>query len=114
MLRTLPHAGPWAAASLSTTLVVVSGGDDHRSGHLCQIEMHPSCPHKNGGGVRLFGSRTDAMAQLCNCICHSACPIANQREVADEEWVQQCTCPGSDALREIGRRVREEGDLRKS
>ena len=42
------------------------------------------------------------------------CPIGNQSEVADEEWLQGCTCPGGNSTREIALRVQEEADLRKS
>jgi hypothetical protein len=34
--------------------------------------------------------------------------------VTDEEWVQECTCSGSNSLREIHSRVKGEADLRKS
>jgi hypothetical protein len=75
--------------------------------------MHASCPHKVGGGVRLFRGK-GALALLCDCNCHSACPLAKRHQVADEEWVQECTCSGADSLREIHDRVREEADLRAS
>jgi hypothetical protein len=95
------------------TVFVVAGVDSRRSSH-CQNEMHASCPHKVGGGARIFRRTTGSVALLCNCICHSACPVANRREVTDEVWAQECTCPGSDFLREIQKQVREETDLRKS
>jgi hypothetical protein len=34
--------------------------------------------------------------------------------VADEEWVEECTCSGGDSLREIQSRVKEEAELRES
>jgi len=40
--------------------------------------------------------------------------LAKQSQVADEEWVQECTCPGADSLREIHHRFTEEADLLKS
>jgi hypothetical protein len=94
----------------STTVVVVSGAEPN--GHWCQSEMHASCPHKVGGGVRLFGGKNGAFALLCNCVCHSACPLATRSQVTDEDWIQECTCSGGDSLREIQNRVREEADLR--
>jgi hypothetical protein len=92
----------------------VLGAERARGGHLCQIEMHASCPHKIGGGVRLFRGKKGAFALLCNCNCHSDCPLAKQAQVTDAEWVQECTCSGADSLREIDNRVREEADLRES
>jgi len=92
----------------------VLGAERERGGHLCQIEMHASCPHKIGGGVRLFRGKKGAFALLCNCNCHSGCPLAKQAQVTDAEWVQECTCSGADSLREIDNRVREEADLRES
>jgi hypothetical protein len=92
----------------------VSGAERQRMGPWCQSEMHASCPHKIGGGGRLFRGKRGPFALLCICICHSACPVGNQPQVTDEEWVRECTCSGSDSLREIHERVREEADLRKS
>jgi hypothetical protein len=54
------------------------------------------------------------MAFLCDCTCHSACPVANQSEVTNEQWVRDCTCPGSVALKEILLRIKEENDLHQS
>jgi hypothetical protein len=96
----------------STTVVVVSAAA--RSGHWCQREMHASCPHKIGGGVRLFRGRKGAFALLCVCTCHSACLLAKKSQVADEEWVEECTCSGGDSLREIQNRVKVETELRES
>jgi hypothetical protein len=93
--------------------VSVSGTEPLRTGPCCQSAMHASCPHKIGGGVRLFRGR-GAFALLCNCNCHSACPLAGQPQVADEEWVQECTCSGADSLREIHHRFTAEADLLKS
>jgi hypothetical protein len=42
------------------------------------------------------------------------CPVGNRSEVADEEWLQGCTCLGSNSPREIALRVKNEADLRKS
>jgi hypothetical protein len=76
--------------------------------------MHASCPHKIGGGVRLFRGKNGAFALLCVCACHSACPLAERSQVADEEWVEECTCSGGDSLREIQIRVKEETERRES
>ena len=106
--REAQNAGSIAISG--TTVTVVSGG----RGHLCQSEVHASCPHKMGGGVHFFQGEKGAFALQCNCICHNTCPIANQAEVPDEEWVLHCTCPGADPLREIHNRLREEADLREA
>lgn len=92
----------------------VSGAERERGGHLCQSEMHASCPHKIGGGVRLFRGKKGAFVLLCNCNCHSDCPLAKQAQVTDAEWVQECNCSGADSLREIHDRVREDANLRES
>jgi hypothetical protein len=76
--------------------------------------LHSSCPHKTAGGAHLLGRRKGSFALLCNCRCHSMCPIGNQSEVADEEWLQGCTCLGSNSPREIALRVKKEADLRQS
>jgi hypothetical protein len=88
------------------------GGED--SGRLCQMGLHSSCPHKIAGGVRLLRRPKGAFSQLCGCGCHSTCAVGGQSEVAEEEWLQGCTCPGGDSSREIARRVHHELDLRKS
>jgi hypothetical protein len=87
---------------------------DAGSSRVCQVGLHSSCPHKTAGGARLLGRRKGSFALLCNCDCHSLCPIGNQSEVADEEWLQGCTCPGSNSTREIALGVKKEANLRKS
>ena len=48
----------------------------------------------------MFRGKNGAFALLCNCIRDSACPVANQPKVTDEEWMLVCTCCGGDSLGE--------------
>jgi hypothetical protein len=86
---------------------------DAGSSQFCQMGLHSLCPHKTAGGAHLLGRRKGSFALLCNCRCHGMCPIGNQSEVADEEWLQGCTRLGSNSPREIALRVKKEADLRK-
>jgi hypothetical protein len=107
-------SAPIDAAQFGAIAGAVQEPGDDGSGRLCQIESHSSCPHKIAGGMHLLRRRKGAFALLCNCGCHSTCPVGDRSEVAEEEWLRGCTCPGSDSSREIALRVKKEIDLRKS
>jgi hypothetical protein len=87
---------------------------DAGSSQVCQMGLHSSCPHKTAAGAHLLGRRRGSFVLLCDCSCHSMCPIGSQSEVADEEWLLGCTCVGSNSAREIALGVKKEADLRKS
>jgi hypothetical protein len=36
---------------------------------------------------------------LCDCACHSACPLVNRELVAITVWEQRCACPGTEEAR---------------
>jgi hypothetical protein len=76
--------------------------------------MHASCPHNIGGGVHPFPRQNRAVATLCTCSCHGTCPIGSQREISNEEWLRECTCSGSNALRENLNQMKETADARRS
>ena len=47
-------------------------------------------------------------ALLCTCTCHESCPVAGHREVPNQDWLDGCTCPGSQRLRDIENRVQQQ------
>ena len=107
---TLPDrpTAPLETDSLGATAGAVQEPGGEGSGRLCQMGSHSSCSHKIAGGVHLLRRRKGAFALLCNCGCHSTCPVGSQNEVAEEEWLQECTCPGATSPREIALRVKKE------
>jgi hypothetical protein len=42
--------------------------------------------------------------ELCCCSCHDACRYAGTVNVTPQEWWDSCRCPGSEWMREEGRR----------
>ena len=77
----------------------------NRSGH-CLRQGHASCPHFAGlhGTPHLWRPWQWRAASLtyvvCDCDCHSACPLAAQRTVSRKLWREGCTCPGAALVRE--------------
>jgi hypothetical protein len=83
-----------------------------RSGH-CLRQGHAGCPHFAGlhGTTVLWRPWQRRGAGLtyvvCDCDCHSACPLAARRTVSREAWREGCTCPGAAAVRETQDRAAE-------
>lgn len=74
----------------------------------CQRGEHEECGHKMGSGALLFRPKRP-LAVLCTCGCHRSCPLGNRRRhVAETEWSNRCTCPGSDQRRERDQSTRAE------
>jgi hypothetical protein len=67
-----------------------------RRSAACAVDDHPECPHLMG--FKLAGE------QLCCCPCHGDCRYAGTVSVTPEEWWDSCSCPGSEWMREEGRR----------
>jgi hypothetical protein len=81
---------------------------------LCQYGSHETCSHKFGAGMSLTGRNRQPMALLCTCSCHDSCPLGGQRKVPNQEWLDGCTCPGSQRMRDIEQRVDQETEARKA
>lgn len=79
----------------------------------CEASHHEECGHKRGGGTNIFRSG-HATALLCQCECHSRCPVASAAPIANSEWEARCTCPGSTGQRLREQDVRHERAQRKS
>ena len=66
-----------------------------RSG-ACTGERHADCGHLLGIS-RGWDAPPDVL--LCQCSCHSKCPLADQFLLATREvWPAQCICPGTDRV----------------
>jgi hypothetical protein len=66
---------------------------------LCRESAHQECGHWVGPQVKLWGrGRRHPNAILCQCACHSACPVTG-RLAPDELWNSECSCPGAARFR---------------
>jgi hypothetical protein len=69
----------------------------------CFRGVHGDCPHLMsgfGGGFNPRRLRLEFGGLLCECDCHSSCPVAsNRRSVSIPVWRELCTCPGAEAER---------------
>jgi hypothetical protein len=81
---------------------------------VCQYGAHEECSHKLSERMSLLGRNRHPMALLCNCPCHEFCPVGRQRDVPNQEWLEGCTCPGSQQLRDIEHRVHQESEARRA
>lgn len=81
---------------------------------LCQQGDHRLCAHKTGASAHLISRKREPKALLGACECHSNCPVGGQADVPDRQWFAECTCPGSDGMRDIDVRVRRETEERKT
>jgi hypothetical protein len=61
----------------------------------CIENDHANCGHSFASRGRFIGKQPEANAVLCQCACHSICPIAGDECVPNEVWLSLCTCPGA-------------------
>lgn len=71
----------------------------------CARDAHRDCPHfvTAGGGFNPRRLRLEFGAGLCNCSCHSSCPVTittKRFTVPVKEWYASCTCPGAGERRQ--------------
>jgi len=77
----------------------------------CARDGHRGCPHfigMGGGGLNPRRLRLEFGTALCQCSCHSICPLggASRWFVSFKVWQDSCTCPGADRARQ---RIAETG-----
>jgi hypothetical protein len=70
----------------------------------CARAGHAECPHFlgiGGGWLNLLRLQFDD-AVLCQCSCHSTCPLGGTRRwfVPFKAWLNSCACPGADQVRQ--------------
>jgi hypothetical protein len=73
-------------------------------GSACARGGHGECPHffgLDGGWLNLLRPQLDD-AVLCQCSCHSGCPLRGTRRwsVPFKVWLNSCACPGADWVRQ--------------
>ncbi len=56
----------------------------------CEDGAHAACPHLCAPAPANYGS-----AALCNCNCHSSCPLATENSVTLTAWRNACRCSGA-------------------
>jgi hypothetical protein len=86
---------PWAEEGKSW----FCGNDKHRRcGHVAGLNVGFNWPRR----------RRENDIRVCQCRCHSRCPVAAEGEptVAPAAWRESCTCPGAEAE---GRRLEKTG-----
>jgi hypothetical protein len=69
----------------------------------CRDRNHDNCAHLMGVGVEvsLWMSRPKFGAMLCECECHSTCPITGSRmAVPFRAWRESCSCAGAEQERQ--------------
>jgi hypothetical protein len=71
--------------------------DESKVSFYCERDRHDDCAHRVGSVVALFGKPG---ALLCTCSCHAPCPLDGETQVADQVWLEACTCAGGVAVRE--------------
>jgi hypothetical protein len=72
----------------------------------CRQGTHDKCPHiwGYGGGVNPRRLRLETVGLLCQCDCHSSCPVnSTQMVVGEQTWRESCTCPGATEAERIRR-----------
>jgi hypothetical protein len=77
----------------------------------CAHGTHDDCPHLDGfgGGLNPRRLRLESGAGLCQCQCHSSCPVTSKRmAVPLATWRESCGCPGAAAERS---RQERDGDV---
>jgi hypothetical protein len=70
----------------------------------CAQDGHGECPHLfglGGGWSNLLRLELDD-AGLCQCSCHSACPVGGTKRwfVPFKVWLNSCVCPGAERARQ--------------
>jgi hypothetical protein len=78
----------------------------------CAQDEHGECPHflgLGGGWLKVLRLQFDD-AGLCQCSCHSACPVGGTKRwfVPFKVWLSSCACPGAERVRQ---RFAEAGEL---
>jgi hypothetical protein len=73
-----------------------NGTGSTRRSAACAVDDHPVCPHLMG--FKMAGE------ELCCCSCHDACQYTGTVNATPQEWWGSCSCPGSEWMREEGRR----------
>jgi hypothetical protein len=69
----------------------------------CRDHSHDDCAHLLGVGVEVspWMSRPKCGAMLCECKCHSSCPITGSGEaIPFRAWRESCSCAGADQERQ--------------
>lgn len=62
----------------------------------CMTGTHQDCGHLGSVGYDVWGGGRPALT-LCQCGCHSACPLAGRLPfVSRAIWVGLCDCPGAE------------------
>jgi hypothetical protein len=84
--------------------------DDRVFSPLCEEGDHARCGHNFAAAWFPFRG---SQAVLCNCDCHSSCPLAGRSEVPEDVWVARCVCAGSDGWRESKRRATAYADVQR-
>lgn len=72
----------------------------------CHRGTHDECPHVRGYGGEIHPRRLrlETVGLLCQCDCHSSCPIDSKQMAAHEQtWHESCTCPGATEAERIRR-----------
>jgi hypothetical protein len=87
-------------------------GPDHKSSD-CDDGRHIECGHRLGNVGHLFRKVETPQITLCQCDCHSSCPIASDEAIPESVWYQQCSCPGAEESKQQHRAWAEERATRK-
>jgi hypothetical protein len=63
----------------------------------CATDEHGDCAHRKrlGGGLKSGRFIVD----LCDCPCHSACPVKGPGRADLDMWRESCVCPGARRMR---------------
>lgn len=73
--------------------------DEARAGlhsAACATDSHDACAHKlNQGYVVPHQQLNFRGTILCQCQCHSRCPLAQRGRVSELTWLNSCTCAGA-------------------
>lgn len=88
----------------------------NRRTEACDDGAHDRCPHFSSSGTsfNMLQLRVESGMALCQCSCHSACPVATSvtpPPVPTATWYELCSCPGAEptrrAMQEAGLDPRE-------
>ena len=69
---------------------------------FCEHGDHEECSHSLRPRVR-----DRALVSLCTCACHEQCPLGGQTEAPEQQWIDDCACPGSVEKRQREKRTQE-------
>src|SRR3954468_23504613 len=78
----------------------------------CLQHDHAGCPHFAGledlpSLWRPWQWRSAPGYVVCDCDCHSDCPLAGERTVTSAMWRERCACSGAEPVRAKQERVEE-------